>query len=47
MKREAVDLGRFIPIARKVVFRCCRCGMKHTHVYRVRKGGGLDLKVLP
>ena len=33
-----MPLGRWMPLARKVKFTCCGCGLRHTHTYRVRNG---------
>jgi hypothetical protein len=44
-KGEEVEAGRWMRIARRVRWRCCRCGLAHTHHYRVRRNGGLEVKV--
>lgn len=43
-KREALPLGVWMPIARIVRFTCCRCGLRHTHTYRVRNGKAAALE---
>ncbi len=44
-KREVLDAGRWFPIAKTLTLRCCRCSLTHTHQYRVRANGSLELKV--
>jgi len=45
-KREAISLGRWFPIARRIRQRCCRCGLAHTVKFRVRVRE-LEMMVLP
>ncbi len=45
--RVSINLGRWFPIAKTLVQRCCRCGAKHTAKFRVRKNGELEMMVKP
>jgi len=44
--REVLWAGEWFPIAKRLVYRCCGCGMKHTLRFRVGiKGRSLTMLV--
>lgn len=46
-RREGIPAGRWFPISKKLRQTCCRCGLKHTFRFRIRRGNNLEMMLVP